>query len=452
MSEKKGIHSSGFLYISSNNMIYKKMNDFYLILNPDEPNFMVADETGKNILELCNVKCTITELMDFITTKYDLDKENIESYIQSLVKAGFLRRKPAQPPRDEIRKSDKLNSLILHLTEACNLRCKHCYFECETPLQNEMSESEFLSTIKDFARLGGTQLLITGGEPLLKKKLLYRVIKETTEQGIEKIVIDTNGTLITDEDADIFRKYDVKVGVSLDGATSNTHDYIRGKGSFEKTVNGIITLVKSNVHVGIGLTLMKPNLNEVEEVIYLAKKLGVPSVDFTVLKIEGRAKVNEDTLAFSMEDMMNALKTILKASKKAGIKTSVAELREIVRHLKKRDLCGAGLGLLSIAANGDVYPCDALQKDSLKAGNIRERSLEEIWKKSPILKTFQNLSVTQIEKCQQCELKFICGGGCLADSYVAYEDFTKCSPFCQIYKGIYWHMISQLAYDLWQQT
>jgi radical SAM protein with 4Fe4S-binding SPASM domain len=439
------------LYYGSSSMVLKKMNGFYLILNPDQPNMMVADVIGVKIFQFCDGKRSAKKVIKDASSKLQLDEENVKDYVQSLINAGFLVTTPPSSIKTT-READKLRSLVLHLTEGCNLRCKHCYFAAETSVKDELSKSEFLSVIQQFAELGGESLLITGGEPLLEKEKLYAVIKEAKKNKIDRILVNTNGTLITEFDAAFFEENHVNVGVSLDGATPITHDYIRGKGAFEKAVNGIKILLRHGITTTIGTTLMKPNLHEAPEILHLAKKLGLPSVNYVILKTKGRATNYRLTLEFTVEELMSTMKRILRTSKETGVKSSFEELQPSATNMTKRDLCGAGIGLLGLAANGDVYPCDALHEAPLRAGNIREKSLGEIWRNSPILKAFQELSVTTIEGCSSCEFKFICGNGCPADSFIVYGTFKKCSPFCPMYKEIFNYMISEAANELWKEA
>ena len=447
---KERVAENSRLYLGSDNTIFKKIDDINVILNPDLPNIMVADDVGKKIFERCKDMQSTHEIIELLSKEFSLDPRDVNRYVESLINAGFLSNTPPVFPK-VTRSCDYLRSLVLHVTEECNLRCKHCYFAATDPRERELSLTEFLSVIGQFAELGGQSLLITGGEPLLQKEKLYAIIKEARNQKIDRILINTNGTLITPKDASLFKENNINVGVSLDGATSETHEFIRGKASYEKALMGIRALRSADVNVVKGTTLMKPNLHEAADIIRLAKEIDVPTVDFVIVKPTGRAKTNQSALEFTVDDLVTTMKTILETSKKTGIKTSFEELQSSTRTFTRRDLCGAGLGLLGLAANGDVYPCDALHDERLKAGSIRERSLGDIWRNSPVLKAFQEMSVVNLEGCKDCEYKFICGNGCPADTYITYGNFSKCSPLCAMYKEIFSYMIAQISKDLWKE-
>jgi radical SAM protein with 4Fe4S-binding SPASM domain len=447
---KERLVEKSTLFLGSDNTVLRRIDDFNVILNPDLPNIMVADEFGRRIFECCKNKQSAGEIIGKVSDEFGLDRNEVQGYVDSLIKAGFLSTTPPAFPKLK-RSSNVVRSLVLHVTEECNLRCKHCYFAATDPQEKELSLKEFLSVIKQFADLGGESLLITGGEPLLQKQKLRAIIKEARTRKINRILVNTNGTLITDEDAAFFKENVVNVGVSIDGATVETHEFIRGKGSYGKALNGIRALRRARINVVIGTTLMKPNLHEAPDVIRLAKRIDVPTVDFVILKPKGRAKVNQSKLEFSVEDLVSTMKSILETSKETGVKTSFEELQTSTRTFTRRDLCGAGLGLLGLAANGDVYPCDALHDEHLKAGNIRKETLSYIWRNSQVLRAFQEMSVVSTEGCKDCEYKFICGNGCPADTYITYGNFSKCSPFCPMYKEIFNYMITHIARDLWKE-
>lgn len=441
------------LFMASNNMFIKKMNGFYLILNPDAPNIMVSNKLGKKILEFCDGQLSLNDITERLTSGNRIDEASLKQYIHSLIKASFISKNPPPSVQGRLIKEPQIGFLILHVTESCNLRCKHCYFECEKASENEMGIGEYLRIVNEFVELGGISLLLTGGEPLLRRDILFGTVKHARDYAeIGRIVVDTNGTLLTETDAKLFAKYDVDVGVSLDGATSDTHDFIRGKGAYDKTIKAIEKLVNAGAKVTTGTTLMKPNFKEFKSIIRLGKELGVDSVNFNMLKVSGRAKDNEKEIVCSVEDVLSTVKKILKASKEIEMKTSIETMELDLKKLESgTDLCGAGTTVLSISANGDVYPCDALYFDKLKAGNIRTQKLNDIWKNSPVLKIFRDLSVTRIEGCKDCEIKFICGGACLAERYDLYKSFEKCTPMCPVYKAIHWFFISKIASEMWEE-
>lgn len=285
----------------------------------------------------------------------------------------------------------------------------------------------------------------------MRRDLLFKLLDEVHSQGIEAISLSTNGTLVTEDDAVLFKKHNVKVGVSLDGGTAETHDYIRGKGVFDKAVAALKILRDSGVYTTIGVTLMKANIEEVEKIMHLARELSIPSVFFSTVRVKGRAAENLSDTEIPAKDAVAALMKIWELSRNLGIRTSVEAHWRSLKELQKKELCGAGKALLCVAANGDVYPCDAFHGEpTFKAGNIREKPLNEIWQESSVLKPFFEISIDKVEGCRDCELKYVCGGGCMEDNYEAHRTLTKVSPWCLVLKDVFWQMLPELAKEMWQ--
>lgn len=304
--------------------------------------------------------------------------------------------------------------------------------------------------IKQFAELEGEQLTLTGGEPFLKRKLLYKIIEKAKEWGIKRVSVETNGTLITKKDASLCEEFGVTVGVSLDGATPESCDYVRGAGTFEKAIEAIKTLVEFHVNTNIAITFMRHNLGEAKEIVRLAKRLEASTLSLNAIRIIGRAKENKH-LAVSPEETAKAYIKAWKAAKKIGVETSMEKQIADLKNLTKRDSCGAGTNFLSVTADGNVYPCNLLQEKEFVAGNVKTQNLREIWKTSTIIEDFRRLSILDIPKCRDCELRYICGW-CPAESFLAYGTLRQRSPWCAFYKKICWSTIKELAYELWQEA
>jgi radical SAM protein with 4Fe4S-binding SPASM domain len=449
--EKVQKNGNVVLYSASNAI--RKIQNFFLVLNPEAPNLMVVDELGKKILNLSDGNHTRNQIVEILRKEFDCDKQNVEGFIDSLVLAKFIGEQSVPIYRRVKEHPTNLGMLQLHLTQACNLKCKHCYFSSGTQLRDELPDGEFVNLIREAGKMGIECINMTGGEPFLKKKLLFEIVREATSQGIEKVSANTNGTLLTEEDAFLLKKYNVTAAVSLDGATAETHDYIRGKGVFEKAVKAIKLLQETGVATMITMTLMKANIKETEEMVQLAKELGVSRVLFNAVRLKGRAEENIDDIEIPAKDVMPGLIQAWRTSRKMGIATTMESMWASVKKLHYRNLCGAGRAALSIAPNGDVYPCDAFYGEkAFKAGNIREKPLIRIWRDSPATNAFMNFTVNDIEECRDCELKYVCGGGCIGENYKTHGVLNKCSPLCKVFKEAYWRMINELAKDMWREA
>jgi len=434
------------------NLVIRKVDDFFLVLNPDVPNIMVVDNVGKRFFELCDGQLQVDEIIEkVIQIEGGVSREELLDFIAAMIEAHFLFWNPPPPPKKIRYTFDVLRELYLHITRACNLRCKHCYIEAGNPLEGELTTDELVKLVDEFAQLGGERLIITGGEPLLRREALYEVFKKAKEVGIKHVFMETNGTLISDRDIDVFKKYDIELGVSLDGAVKETNDYIRGEGCYKKSTDAIRRLVCAGVKTKIGFTLMRPNINEADKIVLLAKDLGVDSISIKALLEMGRASTNKD-LMLNFKEVYSAMLSIWKKAREFGISTEFEDQLRNLEELSRRDVCGAGRGILSVSSDGYVYPCNMfLGMREFNAGNVREHGLKDIWKNSKILEVLRHVSILDIEGCRDCEMKFICGA-CLAAIYREHRNFSKKPSSCTFEKGILWLLIEDLARKMWNES
>jgi radical SAM protein with 4Fe4S-binding SPASM domain len=156
-------------------------------------------------------------------------------------------------------------NLQLFLTRNCNLNCRHCYFSAGKALAEELSTEEWKRIIRSFAHLGqGNAVTFTGGEPLTHPDF-FDIAQTAMDNGL-KVILLTNGGLIKDRAmARKIADLTDTVQVSLDGATAETNDAIRGVGSFAGAVNGIRLLLAEKAEVEMTCVVLPENVEDLEK-------------------------------------------------------------------------------------------------------------------------------------------------------------------------------------------
>lgn len=330
-----------------------------------------------------------------------------------------------------------------HLTERCNLRCRHCY-QSGRPLE-ELSLAEIRETaaeaggmLREWERLYGLSFSpscnITGGEPLLRKDF-FSVLEAVGGEGFDLYLL-TNGTLLDSETARRLASCKVKgVQVSLEGPP-DVHEQIRGAGSFEAALTGVRSLLAAGLSVTLNMTLTRRNARRLEEMTALAADLGVSRLGFARLVPAGRGK-----------DL-------------AGEMLSPAELRELYRDLlgrsvpdlnivtgdpiaaqlgeppPSRDLCtalggcAAGVSGLTLLPDGTILPCRRLE---IPLGNVRRDSLREVWATSDVLAALRDKE-RYGGKCAVCNRWAVCRG-CRAVAFACSGDYLAADPQCFLAGG-----------------
>ena len=167
----------------------------------------------------------------------------------------------------------------VELTSRCNLQCVHCYldppFFSLRPDRKEMNTAKICSVLDEITEAGCLNLLLTGGEPLLRKD--FAEIYVHAKRNGMLVSVFSNGTLVTEETSSLFSELPPQsVEISLYGATEETYEGItRVKGSFGKCLQGIRLLLDAGIPVALKTMLMTLNSHELAAMENIAQGLGV---------------------------------------------------------------------------------------------------------------------------------------------------------------------------------
>ncbi len=278
--------------------------------------------------------------------------------------------------------------LIAFVTYRCNLRCVMCGL-CELREHSnpdELSTEEWKTVLKSAKNLGTFIISISGGEPLLRKDL--EEIIEFAEQNHISTHLCTNGTLIDKNRAKTLREAGLKtISFSLDSSDEDIHDSIRGKGQFQKTIEGIQNIrdIAPKIRISINTVITKMNYRGISSLVPLAKKLGAVQIKFAPIhsNLLHRYK-NEMTwkdLFFTTEELQELEKELIKAKnlcKREGLlTTSDLFYKGITKSFVRQNVftCFAGFLDCIITPDGKVGTCCDIET----ALSVRQQKLEEIW-------------------------------------------------------------------------
>lgn len=286
--------------------------------------------------------------------------------------------------------------------------------------------SEFRDMLDEWSREYGLNisgsLQFTGGEPCLRDDLV-EILEAGADKGFKTFLM-TNGTLIDGDGAERIKNTGVEaVQISLDGMPE-THDKVRGHGSFDKAAAGLQALAEAGVEVTVNVTLSKMNLPEIERLATTARELGAARIGFARLVPEGRGEVMSDDMLSAKE--VETAYCFIKDLKIDGLQLMTRDPISCLVHDGGESTscgdvavagCAAGLSGVSIMPDGTVMPC---RRMNFGIGNINEEPLREIWAASPVLNNLRDKS-QYTGKCGDCELWDQCRG-CRAIAYAASKD------------------------------
>ena len=321
----------------------------------------------------------------------------------------------------------------LALTGKCNLRCKHCNTADTWNIENELKLNEIFWVFDQLKQAKIFRLSFFGGEPFYHPNILE--ILERLNQYPFRVTFLTNATLINELIAAALRKLKFleNIQISLDGSCASIHDWQRGKGSFAKTVRAIKLLKQNKLPFSLKAVINTHNYQDIEGMVLFAKSLGLSAMDFGDAVECGSAFKHKDEFRLDGAIYKEALSAILRLKKENpdfSFGGTLAQSIEMLKSFYKNgpnkgergnfNVCGAGHSLLSIRSDAEVVPCSAFW--TLKCGNLRDMSLEEIWEKSPVLESLRALkdvSLSQFDNCRKCDYLSYCNGGCRAAAYYA---------------------------------
>ncbi|MDR1621930.1 MAG: radical SAM protein [Synergistaceae bacterium] len=181
--------------------------------------------------------------------------------------------------------------VVWHMTDLCNLRCRHCYAAgAKSPV---MPYGEACSFLDKMAETNPPSILFSGGEPLARSDF-FELLDYASTLPL-RVSLSTNGTLIDASAARFLKKKGVGyVGVSMDGPEA-VHDAFRGvRGAFGKTLAGVRNLKKAGVRVGLRFTMVRPLLSHVPDVMKIAEEMEVDRICFYHFIASGRGRFETD--------------------------------------------------------------------------------------------------------------------------------------------------------------
>jgi heme b synthase len=340
--------------------------------------------------------------------------------------------------------ANKLNMIAWEVTRSCNLNCIHCRAAASCgPYQGELSTQKCFQLIDEIAATSSPVIILTGGEPLLRPDI-FEIATYGTNKGL-RMVMATNGTLVNAITAKKMIASGIKrVSISIDGKDAASHDSFRQeKGAFAGAMAGIEALKVAGMEFQINTTITTANLQQIKDILELAKKMGAAAHHIFLLVPTGRGK-DLAAQAITAADYEETLMWFHQESRTCEIQLKATCAPHYFRILHQNKIkgeeqkkkagghfhestrgCLGGISFCFISHVGQVQPCGYLD---LNCGNVQKQSFAEIWENSAVFGNLRDLSKYG-GKCGRCEFIKVCGG-CRARAYEATGDYLSEEPLC----------------------
>ena len=365
----------------------------------------------------------------------------------------------------------KPSCVVIKTSQDCNLRCKYCY--AEGGKQKESIHVRTVLTLFDQLVVNNNSdidCVFHGGEPLLCIDLIEEIIQNIKSKYYGpriKFKIQTNGTLINNKVIQLIKKYNIDIGISIDGYKS-LNDYTRvfgdGSSSYPKVIEGMQQLFDNNILFGILCLITKHNVNHITDILEWCKDMGLDRIGFSTFTPLGYGR--EEDLAPDLDELSNnvikEIEWLIQHNSEESKKTKKYIYEREIESLVVRILnpekcaymctdipCGAGKRHIGLEVNGDINICDGFYgMADYVLGNINTQSLDDILT-NKLVKEFGERNIYRLEGCQDCGINNICHGGCPSHNiiFLGKDGLYKKSYKCKYLYIIYKYLLKRLKED-----
>lgn len=452
------------------NLFASRRNGAVLVVEPESASWTVLDRVSFGLLQELRAPHSLKELAH----KYPhREISRLRKFLLDLfrVQCVSIDGRFCHDPQALWRKRNFFPYYInIHITSRCNFACKYCYNSTLTTGTDMTLETAKYIQKRMFLESPLRQMSFQfhGGEPML---LFHKLIVPFTEYAEElsrkycknaRILLQSNGSLITEEMAKIIKKHEMGLGLSLDG-DELTHNrsrvYPDGRGTYREARRGLQLMIDAKKH-----TAPLSCIHEPREYSHLVNHYIQEGISDFVIRPPypmGRGKnskgITPENAASFAREFIKTLHTVARQNR--GKTTDFCNTddlenrRTVFRNLTYylellisrdrpnmcyRSPCGAGNCIISFNTNGDIYPCEEMVVHNLfKIGNVYQReNITTTILQSEAYQKLNNRLVENLAGCRQCPWRRFCGGGCSAKIAAAGESLEYGDYYCNFNKVV----------------
>ena len=398
-----------------------------------------------------NILYVQPDIPDWIVVSPEADRlfSNEEStdsnfYGSNLLESA-LQMEPLHPygGRVEALQLDQLKECWFHLTDACNLSCRHCLFAASPAKTRSLDPKLLQSTVDQALALGCRLFSFTGGEPFLYPEFLPFLRTLLQNKEVHAAIL-TNGMLLQQFQEEVGELDRLHLQVSVDGLEEN-HDSLRGRGSYRKLMHNLAAMKEATIPVTISVAVSAENVEDLPQLVDLAAELGVASIHLLYHFIRGKGSPEQ---FITPEQIFPYLLEAWQRADELGLTIdNIETMRSQVFSTPgtRYDLSNTGWESLAVGPDGVIYPSPALVgMEQCGCGHL-DQGLAKVWKTSPVLQDIRQCSLIDSSVYQDNPLKFLVGGGDIDHSFMYGKEWVGHDPYVELYNRIALQLISDQA-------
>lgn len=321
--------------------------------------------------------------------------------------------------------------LLAELTYACPLQCPYCSNPLDMSQQRkELDTDTWLRVLREARAMGATQLGLSGGEPLLRRDL-ETIIGEGRKLGYYSNLI-TSGIGMDEARIEAFKEAGLDhIQISFQASSQQLNDYLGGTSTFERKQEMARAVKRHGYPMVLNVVLHRHNVEQLEQILEMAIALDADYVELANTQYYGWALHNREQLLPTREQLRTA--EIIANQYRERLKGQMKIYYIIPDYYEDRPkACMNGWGnvFLTVTPDGTALPCHAArQLPGIEFPNVRDASIEWIWRDSPSFNRFRGFGWMK-EPCRSCPEKTKDLGGCRCQAYMLTGDPANADPVC----------------------
>jgi len=420
-----------------------------LVIDPWSQRWAIVDSEAERILTLADGRRSLCE----ISSDAGLIRKGSatpEEVVDQLIGCGILFESQADHRRSgqPVYNASDIQGIHLEITNACNLRCRHCYVSSGQKLPDELSDAELRMVVDQLPSFSGRAIAISGGEPAVRKGCLDLVEYCAVERGHD-VDLYTNGYKFPRRFAERLigiaerSPGELQLQVSLEGATDATNDLIRGRGAFARTTETLEMFreLGLNRQTTVFVCITKLNIDQLDRIIALCERLDVARLHFSQWQRQGNASdVPWESIAPTVEEWLEAGERVLSYTGERLDMTGnfFGDLKNTPsgRFTLEPSLFPKHLYFYNafprISPDGWIFADQFWTNRDWALGNVREMTLAEAFD-SPTFHAQLDAMRARTERvadCGRCIWRDLCGSGSPGHTYAEYGHLWEKDLFC----------------------
>lgn len=361
------------------------------------------------------------------------------------------------------------STIVINITESCNLRCRYCSRYKEHYNKDKVISDSILYTILEKAvnhsNILGEKVVVQfhGGEPLLFFNKIKNIVKELSNEDRSQLDlrVQTNGTLLNEYILEFCRKYNIHIGISIDGPpeiNAINRKFASGE-PIENILKDNLLKIKKYIHrnhISCLSVLSQANVNDAEKIMTYISENGIDDVSILPIYPDFTNCINtSDHIIPRTEKMVSFSSKVfdiwinrLKNEQFISIPNFQIWFWNLLgknaNYITNNTSCGVAQTMVFIDTDGNIYPCGPFSYDkNMSFGNIMDMELDDI-RNTHLFKQFEDRDTINVAECSECVLQGICLGGCPANSYLISKSIFAKDPFCDYWKGVIVHILKRI--------